>query len=74
MIDEKVFLILRIILFFVATPFVYKALQALDFSKLFLNNSSSQIRLLLIVLSFIMGYLFIDVIVSLFEHLNGLAL
>ncbi|MFH0992873.1 MAG: DUF1146 family protein, partial [bacterium] len=66
-------LILRIILFFIATPFVYKALQALDFSKLFMNNSSSQIRLLLIVLSFIMGYLFIDVIVSLFEHLNGLA-
>lgn len=70
MINETIFAILRIVLFFVATPFVYKALQALDFSQIFRPNSTDQIRLIMMFLSVILGYFFIDVLVSLFESLN----
>jgi len=72
MFDPIVFTISRIILFFVATLFVYNALQAVDFSKMFKQNSSNQIRFILMVISVIAGYLFIDAIISLFEMLNGL--
>jgi len=72
MIDPVVFTIARIILFFVATPFVYKALQAVDFSKLFHNNASDQIRFILMVLSVILGYFFVDAILSLVESASGL--
>ncbi len=72
MINPDVFLILRVVLFFVATPFVYKALQALDLSRLFKANSGDQIRIIFMVLSIIMGYFFVDVLMSLFEHLNDL--
>lgn len=67
-----VFAISRIILFFVATVFVYNALQAIDFSKIFRQNSGNQIRFILMVLSVILGFLFVDAIISLFEILNGL--
>lgn len=72
MINPNVFLIARLILFFVATWFVYSSLQALDFSKLFRQNSSNQIRFILMVVSVIFGYLFVDAIISLFEMLNTL--
>jgi uncharacterized membrane protein YwzB len=71
MIDPNVFLILRILLFFVVTPFVYRALQAVDFARIFKNDDPRQIRLLLVVLAFIAGSLFVDAIVSLFENLNA---
>ena len=70
MIEPNVFIIARIILFFVATIFIYKALQAIDFSILFKKNSSDQIRFLLMVISIILGYLFVDSMMSLFEGLN----
>jgi len=66
-IDPRVFLISRIILFFVATWFIYPALQALDLSRIFKQNSTSQIRFILMVVSAIMGYLFVDAFISLFE-------
>lgn len=67
-----VFTISRIILFFVATLFVYNALQAVDFSKMFKQNSTNQIRFILMIVSVIIGFLFVDAIISLFEMLNGL--
>jgi uncharacterized membrane protein YwzB len=72
MIPTTMFLLMRILLFFVATPFVYRALQALDFAKVFRANSGIQIRLILMMLSVILGYFFIDVLVSLFESVNAL--
>jgi uncharacterized integral membrane protein (TIGR02327 family) len=72
MINPNVFLVLRIVLFFVATPFVYKALQSLDLSRIFKANSTDQIRIVLMVLSIILGYFFVDVLMSLFEHVNDL--
>jgi uncharacterized membrane protein YwzB len=68
--EQTPFLIARIILFFVATYFVYVALQAIDLSKIFKRNSSDSIRFLFMVISIILGYLFVDAIISLFEHLN----
>jgi len=72
MINSDIFLILRVVLFFVATPFVYKALQSLDLSRIFKANSGDQIRIILMVLSIILGYFFVDVLMSLFEHVNDL--
>ncbi|MBU1145072.1 MAG: DUF1146 family protein [Firmicutes bacterium] len=72
MLDPSVFIISRIILFFVATIFVYKAMQSVELSKIFKPNSSDQIRFLFIVISIILGYLFVDVFISLFEQLNSL--
>jgi uncharacterized integral membrane protein (TIGR02327 family) len=72
MFSSEVFLIARIILFFIATPFVYKALQSMDLSKVFRPNSSDQIRFLFMIVSIILGYLFVDALVSLFENMNGL--
>ena len=69
---NEVFLIARIILFFVATPFIYKALQSVNLEKIFKANSSDQIRFIFMVLSIILGYLFVDALVSLFENMNGL--
>lgn len=70
LLEQTPFLIARIILFFVATYFVYVALQAIDLSKIFKRNSSDSIRFLFMVISIILGYLFVDAIISLFEHLN----
>jgi len=69
---EEVFLIARIVMFFIATPFIYKALQAVDLSKIFKANSSDQIRFIYMVIAIILGYLFVDALVSLFENMNGL--
>ena len=70
MFDPTIFALLRILLFFAVTPFVYRALQSLDLSHLFKNDDPKQIRFVLIVVSFIAGYLFVDAILSLFESLN----
>ena len=72
LLPESVFLVSRIILFFVATMFIFKAMQAIDFSKIFRRNSGDQIRFLFMVISIILGYFFVDAIVSLFENLNNL--
>ena len=70
LINENAFLISRIILFFVATMYIFKALQSIELSKIFKKNSSDSIRFLFMVVSIILGYLFVDAIVSLFENLN----
>ncbi len=69
---DDVFIIARIVLFFIATPFIYKALQALDLSRIFKANSSDQIRFIYMVVSIILGYLFVDALISLFENMNAL--
>lgn len=71
-VSPSVFLISRIILFFIATLFIFRALQALDLNKLFKRNTGDQIRFIYMVVSVILGYLFVDAIVSLFENLNNL--
>lgn len=69
---DDVFIIARIVLFFIATPFIYKALQALDLGRIFKANSGDQIRFIYMVISIILGYLFIDALISLFENMNAL--
>ncbi len=71
-ISPSVFYVSRIILFFVATMFIFKAMQSLDYEKIFKRNSGDQIRFLFMVISIILGYLFVDAIISLFENLNNL--
>ncbi|MFA7075777.1 MAG: DUF1146 family protein [Candidatus Izemoplasmatales bacterium] len=71
-VSPDVFLISRIILFFVATMFIFKAIQAVDLAKIFKPNSGDQIRFLYMVISLILGFLLVDAIVSLFENLNNL--
>ncbi|MCK5731980.1 MAG: DUF1146 family protein [Tenericutes bacterium] len=72
LIDVNVFLVSRIILFFIATIFIFKAMQAFDFSKLFRKNSGDQIKFLFMVIAIILGYLFVDAVMSVFEWLNVL--
>ena len=72
LIDSDVFYALRIILFFISVYFVFKALEALDYSKIFRRNSGDQIKFLYMITAVILGYLFVDAIVSLFEWLNML--
>ncbi|MFO7969560.1 MAG: DUF1146 family protein [Bacillota bacterium] len=71
-INENSFLIVRIILFFVATLFIFKSLQAINLSKIFKKNSADNIRFLFMVVAIILGHLFVDAIISLFEYLNQL--
>lgn len=70
--ETQVFTISRIILFFVASIFIFRAMQAVDFSKIFRKNSTDQIRFLFMVIAIILGYLFVDAVMSLFELLNSL--
>lgn len=70
LIEQNPFLIARIILFFIATYFIFNALQAIDYSKIFRKNSADQIRFIMMVIAIILGHLFVDAIVSLFEYLN----
>ena len=72
LIDINVFIISRIILFFIATIFIFKAIQAIDFSKIFRKNSGDQIKFLFMVIAIILGYLFVDAVMSVFEWLNVL--
>ncbi len=72
MFPENVFMVSRIILFFIATPFVYRALQSIDLSKVFKPDASDEIRFVLMVTSVILGFLFVDALVSLFEFVNNL--
>ena len=72
LLESEVFTISRIVLFFVATLFIFRAMQAIDFSKIFRQNSSDQICFLFMVIAIILGYLFVDAVISLFELLNTL--
>lgn len=69
-IEANTFLIVRIILFFVATMFIFNALQAINLEKIFKKNSTDKIRFLYMVMAIILGHLFVDAIISLFEYLN----
>lgn len=70
LVNESAFLIARILLFFVATIFIFNALQAVDLSKIFKKNSTDQIRFIYMVIAIILGHLFVDAIISLFENMN----
>jgi uncharacterized membrane protein YwzB len=70
--DERIFVISRIILFFVAVVFIFRAMQAIDFSKIFRKNSSDQIRFIFMVIAIILGYLFVDAIMSILEYVDSL--
>ncbi len=72
LINEDVFTISKIIMFFVAAVFIFRAMQAIDFSKIFKKNSSDQIRFLFMVVAIILGYLFVEAVISIFEMVNGL--
>lgn len=60
------------ILFFPLIPICFKALLALDFSKMFKVNSSWQIRVLVLLLSVILSYLFSSAIVGMLERIYQL--
>jgi len=70
--DQDIFSITRIIMFFVAVVFIFRAMQAIDFSKIFKNNSTDQIRFILMALAIILGYLLVDAVISVFELVNSL--
>ena len=72
MISVTLFSIARILLFFVSTIFIFKNIQAVNLEKIFKANSTEQIRFLFAVISVILGYLFTDALVSLFEYMNNL--
>ncbi len=72
MFDPAVFAIIRLLLFFAVTPFVYRAFQSLDLSRLFRNDDPRQIRLVLVVLAFVASYLFVDAAVGLLEQVNAI--
>jgi len=59
-------------MFFVAVVFIFRAMQAIDFSKIFKNNSTDQIRFILMALAIILGYLLVDAVISVFELVNSL--
>lgn len=59
-------------MFFVAVIFIFRAMQAIDFSKIFRKNSSDQIRFIFMVIAIILGYLFVDAIISIIQLVNGL--
>ncbi len=71
MLDPWVFVISRIVIFFVATAFIFNGLKAVNFEKVFKPNSTGQIRLVIMVLAIVLGYLFADAFVSLFESVNN---
>ncbi|XFA99762.1 DUF1146 family protein [Candidatus Izemoplasma sp. B36] len=72
LIDNNVFIISRIVLFFISVIFIYKAMQAIDYSKIFRRNSGDQIKFMFMVIAIILGYLFVDAVMSIFEWLNSL--
>lgn len=70
--DPKVFTISRLILFFVAAVFIFRAMQAIDFQKIFKKNSGDQIRFLFMVIAIILGFLFVDSVMSILEYVDSL--
>ncbi|XMB71901.1 DUF1146 family protein [Mycoplasmatota bacterium WC30] len=70
--DPNIFIISRIVLFFIAVVFIFRAMQAIDFSKMFKKNSSDQIRFIFMVVAIVLGYLFVDAVMSIFEWVNEL--
>lgn len=72
LLNEDVFTITKIIMFFVAVVFVFRALQAVDLSKVFRPNSSDQIRFIFMALAIVIGYLLVDAVISILQLVNGL--
>ncbi len=70
--DQDIFTITRIIMFFVAVVFIFKAMQAIDLTKIFKKNSSDQIRFIFMAVAIILGYLLVDAVMSVFELVNSL--
>lgn len=72
LLNPDIFTISRLVLFFVAVIFIFKAMQAIDYSKIFRRNTGDEIRFLFMVVAIILGHLFVDAIMSLFEYMNAL--
>lgn len=72
LLDPRVYTISRIILFFVAAVFIFRSMQAVDFQKIFKKNSGDQIRFLFMVIAIILGFLFVDSVMSVLEYLDSL--
>ena len=70
--DPRVFVISRILLFFISVFFIFRAMQAVDFSKIFRKDSSEQIRLLFMIISIILAHLFVDAVMTVFELVDSL--
>jgi uncharacterized membrane protein YwzB len=72
MIDPTVFIVIRFLLFFPFTFVAYRSMQALDLQKVFKANSGDAIRLLLMMISVIIGFFFMHAFVSLLEYISAL--
>lgn len=59
----------KLILTVVTTLYVFNALGKVDFSKMFKPNSGGEIKFLVVILSFILGYTFSSIIIGLFSEL-----
>lgn len=59
-------------MFFIAVVFIFRAMNAIDFSKIFKKNSTDQIRFIFMVIAIILGYLFVDAIISVIQLVDGL--
>lgn len=71
-VNPTIFIISRIVLLFVATYFIFQALKALDLQKIFKANSTEQIRILYMVFSVVLAYIFVEAIVSTLEYVDAL--
>lgn len=63
---------IRVVLFFVFTFLSYRALNAVDASRLFRQNATEQIRLIYVVVSIILASLFSQAIAILISDLMAL--
>ena len=70
MVEPNVFVAIRFLLFFPMTYFTYRSLQAIDLQKVFKANSGDAIRLLMMMFSVIIGFLFMNAFVSLLEYIS----
>lgn len=72
---DYIFTMWYFIVFIVLIPINYRALMAIDFSKMFRKNSTWQIRLLVtffsIIISFLISYAFVYTLELLFEGIKN---
>ena len=57
------------IIFFGLIPIVYKALTAMDVSRIFKRNSTWEIRLLVLLMSIVLSYLTASAFVAVLERI-----
>ncbi len=71
-ISDTVYSITKVVMFFIAVVFIFRAMNAIDFTKIFKKNSTDQIRFLFMVIAIVLGYLFVDAIISIIQNVDGL--